>query len=526
VCQWDYTTAVGSVADDSWHTIELVHDGTSPSVVVDGASLALTGVDTTDPTAWWAGYSELAMSLGTTLSYGPYSDIEYLAVTSEDEATIHARLEIVGGATIRETVSEVDATVDDDCTIVYERPQTHYLFRTDPLGVIREYAQPDLFALECADGYALVENLGAAPGTTSGEIAILWRRCSNADNGGLYVEICELTGDNSNERILVQFMPGTGYNFFWISVINGTGASNWYAYVTPVDTITDDEWHALLIAHDGAALEFSIDGTAIVLSRFDFGLSDETKWWADWSTFGSLKVGEAHASGPYYWVGSIIVRPYGGGTAHLKTSFPDSSSMQEDVSGKAFAITAPAQVVADTTAATAPGEYIGGRDPVPVVPERIDLTAIAVELLSRGYVFGAPDREKRIGMGEVAFSHRNPQLDATLVAEGANEETSVFSDQEYDQDTYDIHGADDWDGSGATHDDPHRQDYAPLELEAAGISIPDAGITLDMEQVHTRKFHAGIVTRRAQLRLANDQGTVGIREIRLTGTTRAAGRRQ
>jgi len=46
-----------------------------------------------------------------------------------------------------------------------------------------------------------------------------------------------------------------------------------------------------------------------------------------------------------------------------------------------------------------------------------------------------------------------------------------------------------------------------------------------MEQVHTRKFHADAVARAAQLRLENDQGTVAVREIRLTGTVRAPGRR-
>jgi len=93
-----------------------------------------------------------------------------------------------------------------------------------------------------------------------------------------------------------------------------------------------------------------------------------------------------------------------------------------------------------------------------------DDAEIEFEVVTRGYSFGAADVPKKFAGGEILVEHRDPLMDVELRSDDIQHREGVVTDQDWDTFAYEVHGLDTWDGSGATHDDPHRENYAPLRL--------------------------------------------------------------
>jgi hypothetical protein len=156
--------------------------------------------------------------------------------------------------------------------------------------------------------------------------------------------------------------------------------------------------------------------------------------------------------------------------------------------------------------------------------------AIATSFTSRGYNFGASQVSRSLKMGQVCVRHRQPSFTVTLTDDREYESQVLLNGKTYSLTKYDIHGVADWTQTGVDFATAKRQDYAPLYLPAAGMSLESIAnasynVKPDLEQEHTEVLFSGRVCSFFQLAVANTVGTLALKELSMQATPNMFGRK-
>ncbi len=143
---------------------------------------------------------------------------------------------------------------------------------------------------------------------------------------------------------------------------------------------------------------------------------------------------------------------------------------------------------------------------------------IIFSLNTRAYNFDAPMSPKSLSQSEFAIRHRNPKITIDLFTDQVFQKKNLFTDRVYDELKYMIHNKADWVNTNVNddHDDPFRENYAPLTIPAAGVTLFADGITLGKEQEHVEFFYAVCVSQRFRFEIVNKTGTISIKALTLT----------
>jgi hypothetical protein len=148
-------------------------------------------------------------------------------------------------------------------------------------------------------------------------------------------------------------------------------------------------------------------------------------------------------------------------------------------------------------------------------------TDINVELTTRGYLCGVPDR-KLFLQGDLNADTWNPRVTVKVQTPGVNEIQTTITDRTYSRTAYTVQGKEDYDPEN-TNDDFHaarRGDYSAT-IDSTGIDLGDDGISGDLHQNFTLKFRCRTTDRYAQVVIGSDRGSVRVNAVRLEGRVKA-----
>lgn len=269
------------------------------------------------------------------------------------------------------------------------------------------------------------------------------------------------------------------------------------------------------LEHDGTAPTLYLSGAKLAQTFTAPGSLDKTKWFVD-ITAGAppvVRLGNNGTSGGgtispvFAFDGDIESIIFTGDTGFddIKANWP----MHE---GTGLTITDTRNAKAGTLG-TAPADPDWDTPP----PAAVD---IPFKLTMRAFTHDRPHFPKAFTRSEIRFSHRSPKLSLKMFTDEVFDESDMITDQTYDKTKFKIHGVIDFVPSNVNndHNDPYREDYAPLNFPLLGITFPDAtadpsGIFFEQLQEHTELLYDILVSARFQPEITNTEGFVSIKDV-------------
>jgi len=280
--------------------------------------------------------------------------------------------------------------------------------------------------------------------------------------------------------------------------------------------ITDNmyQWLSCVIRHNGTEPEIWING---VKQSVTFTVSnDKTEWLsyvatgATWYVVGTDGV-NYKASYARWRQFSIYDYTVGTGAKDFHSCFPMLEGSGVTIEEVDTGIDCP--IIA------------GGTWWAPTTP-----TDIASAVLTRSMFTESKAVMKNVITSELTINIRGCKFSVIVHGDGPYEEDEIETDKQYNILKYKISGKTDYDETGARFAEAKRQEYAPVTLPLAGMSLETAlsvgyDVILDLEQIHTEQSGMTLHCATCQFEITNDEGTLSIKEIAVQANPMSFGKK-
>ena len=319
----------------------------------------------------------------------------------------------------------------------------------------------------------------------------------------------------------------------YVEGIGTDGTTDWV--ITSSSTLLKDQTYDVSITHDGLVPLIYINNELDYVA--DPSPSDNTAWFSDWSEIDKLQVGKwvgfgggggisvdmtLYSFGVYEFTGTastsgkndiVFFFPLNEGTGSIVIDY-DRFVQWEDGTYVDFT---------DGTGSVEFNDNIEG-----LIGADISWTSksSSSEIFSDGILspfFKNSESWAKGINGEIRFVHKNPKLTLKMISpKEINQETLGQSEKTYSYVEYDS-GITDWNSHniGFDHNHEYRKNYSPVNF-GSGLLMDTNGIILNHEVERSERFNLNKPAQRLQIRVINEQGTIGIKTVAGLGIDKSA----
>lgn len=480
VVQWRFYID-DALSTDTWYEVVVTQDGTAPTAYINGTNAAITFTVSVDKTVWINDMVSSGMDLYvgsvSSSSNNIIGDIAHFYVYDYDgtlsgsgpaSPQISLPLNEGFGGSVTDKTSSITFNLTGAPSWY---PQSNNLSFASYL----EY--------EAAD-YATSTNIitqTALEDQTAGIIEFRWRASAIASN----TKVVNIKNSATSERLEIvitgTLVPQVAYyNSSGVIQILGSflggnlDAQNWYT----VRLTQDGTGHTLTVTGEGSE---HLDPETYYITGTD---AEKVKWLSD------------------YTVDTVVIGPDGAGST-IEIEYVHF--MNIDGSTMAYIPQNNDTTLTEVNNANVTFAVTGS----PQVNSTRQVNHICTELKTRSLFRGSLSK-KKIMDGEIAIRYKDPKF--TLKSKTPHGvERSLITAKDYATNSY--HTAKtDWVNSNTNldHDDPHRQNYSPLQVPTTGVTINAGGIQLNREAEFREKFYVNDTEQRIDFSLTNTQGEISL----------------